>query len=251
MCIRDRFRKAYSYHDDRLWYKERVVVPKDKREDICNIYHDHLLFGAHFGCEVTFNKIAEKYYWPSLWRATKDYVASCMQCQIMKSHQPQRQGLRKPSEPPEGRWTEIAIDFLTGLPTTKKGYDMIMVVIDKFTKRSHFVACEKKVTGEMAMIDLLFRYVFAYHGFPKTITSDRDGRFVSVAYQELANKLGIKLKMSSSNHPQTNGQAERCIQVLNQLLRIYTKEYRQEWDIMLPQVEFAYNSTFNLSLIHI
>lgn len=238
------FRSCFTVVDNIIYYKERYVVPATKRTEVLRTYHDHGLYGGHFGASVTFNKIASRYYWPNLFHTVNEYVASCVQCQLVKSHRPNKQGLLMPSDVPEGRWLNISIDFVSGLPESEQGNNMIMVVVDMFSKRTHMIAGSYPF-DTTAVINALFRYVFAYHGFPEAITSDRDPRFTSAEFQEMAKRLNIKLKMSSANHPQTDGQTERTIQTLNRLLKTYTGNNHRQWDRLLPHIEFVYNSTPN------
>lgn len=238
------WRNKFSFRDGILWYQERVVVPKGKQEEVLSVYHDD---SGHFGEATTYRNIAHDFYWPNMKKIINKYVKTCVRCQVMKAHQPKRQGLLTSLPIPEGRWTSISIDFMTGLPMTKKNFDMIMVVVDRFSKRCHLIACEKSLKG-IEVIDLLFRFVFAYHGFPRVIVSDRDARFTSQDYQEALQRVGIKHNMSSSNHPQTDGQTERCIQVINRLLRTYTIKTPLDWDLWLPLLEFTYNNNYNTAI---
>ncbi|QLL33164.1 hypothetical protein HG536_0E00740 [Torulaspora globosa] len=139
------------------------------------------------------------------------------------------------------------MDFVTGLPPTTNNLNMILVVVDRFSKRAHFIAT-RKTLDTSHLIDLLFRYVFSYHGFPRTITSDRDIRITAGKYQEFTRRLGIKSTMSTPNHPQTDGQTERTIQTLNRMLRAYDSTDIENWHKYLPQIEFVYNSTANRTL---
>lgn len=94
-------------------------------------------------------------------------------------------------------------------------------------------------------LNALFSYVFAYHGFPRSIISDHNLRFTSNEYQEMANRLNTKLRMSSSNHPRTDGQTERINQTLKRLLKSYAGNNHRTWDKFLPQIEFVFNLTPN------
>ncbi|QLQ79680.1 hypothetical protein HG537_0C03280 [Torulaspora globosa] len=170
------------------------------------------------------------------------YGKSCIQCQIMKNSAHKSQGLLMPLAVGGGRWIDIAMDFATDLPRTRSGFDIIMVVVCRFSKRAHFIPCTKTLDAQ-GMINLLYRFVFAYHGFPRTITSDRDMRPAAKLFREFTKRLGIKLTTSSSNHPQTYGQSKRTIQTLNRLLRAYSSTDHSHWDELLPQVEYVFNST--------
>ena len=238
------FANDFSCDDNVLYYNDRLVVPLSLTSSILELYHDNQVYGGHFGTTATFAKVAPIFYWPKLQHSINEYIASCIQCQVNKAHRYRRQGLMKPLPVPEGRWIDISIDFASGFPETFAGNNLIMVVVDRFSKRAHFIAAQYPLSS-YETINLLFRYIFAYHGFPRTITSDRDSRFTSKIYQEMAKRLGIKLTMSSSNHPQTDGQSERTIQILNRMLKSYVANNHKHWDTFLPMMEYSYNSTPN------
>ena len=165
----------------------------------------------------------------------------------MKGYRPKTPGLLQPLDVPSGRWCDVSIDFVTGLPTTDSNSDMIMVVVDRFSKRAHFVATNKTLNSQ-GVLNLLFRYIFAYHGFPNTIVSDRDIRFTSSAYEELTKRLGIKLLLSSSNHPETDGQTENVNKTLGRLLPTYCAQDHNIWDTFLSLLEFVFNSTYQVGI---
>ena len=238
------YRESFSFRDKILRYKDRICVPQSKRFELLSLYHDSFLQGGHFGETATINKMFPIYYWPSMNKDIRRFISSCIQCQIMKSYRPRSQGQVLPLDVPQGRWTDISIDFISGLPTTLSKHDSILVVVDRFSKRAHFIPTKKETNANISL-QLLYRFVFCYHGFPRTIVSDRDTQFISSAYQELTKRLGIKLHMSSANHPQTDGQTESINKILGRLLRSYCWRDQDQWDRFLPQAEFVYNSTYN------
>ncbi|CAI7918000.1 unnamed protein product [Closterium sp. NIES-54] len=135
----------------------------------------------------------------------------------------------------------VSLDFITGLPSTARGHDSILVVIDKLSKIGHFIPTNATATAE-ATAHLFFDLIITIHGIPATLISDRDPKFTSKFWKELMGLLGTKLAMSSAYHPQTDGQTERLNQVVEQLLRTACKDNVSHWDTQLPTLEFAYNN---------
>lgn len=209
-------------------------------EKLLQVYHDSLLNGGHFGETITINELVPLYYWPSMSTTIKKFVQHCFQFQLMKRYEPANNSLLESLPIAAGRWLDISIDFVTGLPPTKRGFDMILVVVDRFSKRAHFIATNKKCTTAHT-VQLLYRYIFCYHGFPRTTVLDRGIRFVTSAYRELTEHLGIKLLMSCSNHPETDGRTAN--KTLGRLLRSFCFSDSDQWDRFLPHIEYVYNST--------
>jgi len=134
----------------------------------------------------------------------------------------------------------ISADFITKLPLAQ-GYDAILVVVDRLTKMVHFIPTTEKMSAE-GLARLFRDNVWKLHGLPKSIISDRGPQFIAGLMQELNEMLGIKSKLSTAFHPQTDGQMERVNQELKQYLRMFINHRQEQWPEWLGTAEFAYNN---------
>ena len=124
------------------------------------------------------------------------------------------------------------------LPKDKHGYDNVFVIVDRLSKRPVSIPCYKTTTAkEMARLFIL--HVYRWKGPPDTIVSDRGGQFISEFWNEFCRILGIKLKLSTSHHPQTDGQTEIANQYMAQRLRPFVNYYQDDWSEWLPIIDFA------------
>jgi len=132
------------------------------------------------------------------------------------------------------------MDFMVSLPPSR-GFDGIMVVVDRFSKMAHFIPTKDEATTQKTG-RLFFTHVFKHHGLPKDIVSDRDPKFTSKFWRALWKRMGSGLKMSTSFRPQTDGQTERVNLVIQQFLRNYVVANQQDWVDHLELAEFCYNN---------
>jgi len=145
-----------------------------------------------------------------------------------------------PNSIPEKPWTHISADFITKLPLAQ-GYDSILVVVDRLTKMVYFIPTTEKTSAE-GLARLFRDNVWKLHGLPESIISDRGPQFAAGLMKELNGMLGIKSKLSTAFHPQTDGQTERVNQELEQYLRMFIDHRQEQWPEWLGTAEFAYNN---------
>nr|GEU66914.1 putative reverse transcriptase domain-containing protein [Tanacetum cinerariifolium] len=139
------------------------------------------------------------------------------------------------------------MDFVTKLPKSSQGYDTIWVIVDRLTKSAIFTPIrETDPMDKLARIYL--KEVIMRHGIPISIISDRDPRFTSNFWRSLQNALGTRLDMSTAYHPETDGQSERTIQTLKDMLRACAIDFGKGWVNHLPLVEFSYNNSYHATI---
>ena len=173
-------------------------------------------------------------------RFVAEYIKGYDQCQRSKAYSRQPQGKLQPNPIPSEPWTDISADFIVKLPKSS-GYDAILVVVDRFTKMVHLVPTTEELSA-LGLAKLYRDHVWKIHGLPNSIISDRGPQFASQVMKELNTLLGIRTKLSTAFHPQTDGQTERVNQILEQYLRCYVEYNVDDWSRLLPTAEFAYNN---------
>nr|GEX27762.1 putative reverse transcriptase domain-containing protein [Tanacetum cinerariifolium] len=130
----------------------------------------------------------------------------------------------------------IAIDFVTKLPRTSSGHDIIWVIVDRLTKSAHFLPMREDYKMDR-LARLYLNEIVARHGVMISIISDYNSRFTSRFWQSMREALGTRLDMSKAYHPWTNGESERTIQTLEDMLRACVLDFKGSWDVHLPLAE--------------
>ena len=139
------------------------------------------------------------------------------------------------------------MDFVSGFPPTQQKQDSVWVIVDRLTKSAHFIPVRIDYSMDR-LIELYVDEIVRLHGVPLSIVSDRDSRFTSRFWKELQSSLGTRLNFSTAFHPQTDGQSERLIQVLEDMLRGCVMEFTGSWDKYIPLIEFSYNNSYQSSI---
>ncbi|KAD4180246.1 hypothetical protein E3N88_28837 [Mikania micrantha] len=187
------------------------------------------------------------YWWPHMKADIATYVGKCLTCAKVKIEYQKPSGLLTQPEIPMWKCEQISMDFITKLPRTPSGCDTIWVIVDRLTKSAHFLAIKENDKMEK-LARIYVKEVVSRHGVPISIISDRDARFTSNFWKSLQKSLGTRLDMSTAYHPQTDGQSERTIQTLEDMLRECVVDFGNSWETHLPLVEFSYNNSYHTSI---
>jgi hypothetical protein len=228
-----------------LQHKDLVCIPEGTlRNELLAETHD-ALSGGHVGAAKMHVRLQDMgLYWRGMEKNCQRYVKGCGTCLRVKPGNQRPAGLLQQLGVPEGRWERIGIDFVTGLPPSgDEGYDSIMSIIDHMTKRAHFIPYHKETGAEETAEIFIDRY-YRLHGVPQHIVSDRDPRFIADFWKAFTAGIGASLRMSSTAHPETDGQTEKANDIVGIYLRCFATRFLEKgWHKLLPLAEFAYNST--------
>ncbi|GKC50298.1 transposon ty3-I gag-pol polyprotein [Tanacetum coccineum] len=176
LCINGPY-KEFIFQEGFLFYGNRLCIPDcSLRLEIIKETHKGGL-GGHFGRDKTVSLLKDRFFWQKMMKDVNHYILRCRICHLAKSTS-HNTGLYTPLPVPSAPWEDVSMDFVMGLPQTQRKKDSIMVVVDRFSKMAHFVPCSKTMDATNVVDDLLLQEVVKLHGIPKTITSDRDPKFV-------------------------------------------------------------------------
>ncbi|WKA04339.1 hypothetical protein VitviT2T_022388 [Vitis vinifera] len=236
------------YEDGSVRFKGRLCVPKDVelRNELLADAH-RAKYTIHPGNTKMYQDLKRQFWWSGMKRDIAQFVANCQICQQVKAEHQRPAGLLQPLPIPEWKWDNITMDFVIGLPRTRSKKNGVWVIVDRLTKSAHFLAM--KTTDSMnSLAELYIQEIVRLHGIPVSIVSDRDPKFTSQFWQSLQRALGTQLNFSTAFHPQTDGQSERVIQILEDMLRACVLDFGGNWADYLPLAEFAYNNSYQSSI---
>ncbi|GJW16291.1 putative reverse transcriptase domain-containing protein [Tanacetum coccineum] len=190
-------------------------------------------YSIHPGSDKMYQDMKKLYWWPNMKADIATYVSKCLTCAKVKAEHQRLSGLLVQPKIPEWKWDNITMDFVTKLPKTSQGYDTIWVIVDPVvTKNVPEGGCSKR------------------HGIPffnHFVINDPKNSAINF-WRSLQNALGTNLDMSTAYHPQTDGQSERTIQTLEDMLRACAIDFGKGWVNHLPLVEFSYNNSYHASI---
>ncbi|GKE02755.1 putative reverse transcriptase domain-containing protein [Tanacetum coccineum] len=206
-----------------------------------------LKYSIHPGSDKMYQDLKKLYWWPNMKVIIAEYVGKCLTCSSVKAECQKPSSLLIQPKIPTWKWEIITMEFVTKLPKTSNGHDTIWVIVDRLTKSAHFIPTREMDSME-TLTRLYIKEIVSRHGVPISIISDRDSHFTSRFWQSIQNALGTQLDTSTSYHPETDGQSERTIQTLKDMLRACVIDTGNEWEKHLPLVEFSYNNNYHASI---
>nr|GEU82220.1 putative reverse transcriptase domain-containing protein [Tanacetum cinerariifolium] len=188
------------------------------------------------------------YWWPNMKANIATYVSKNLTCARVKAKHQRSLGLLVQSAIPEWKWDNITMDFITKLPKSPQGFDTIWVIVDRLTKSAHFLPIrENDPLDKLARLYL--NRIVARHGIPVSIICDHDGRFTSNFWRSFKKSLGTDISMSTAYHPETDGQIERTIQTLEDMLRACVIDFGKVGEAQMTGPELIQETTEKIVLI--
>jgi len=237
----------YSCRDGLLLYKNRIVLgqsPQLKNKVLSFVHSDPT--SGHSRYDKTLQRAKKDFFWKGMRKDLKSFIRGCDICQRSKHENSLPAGLLQPLPIPSRVWSHITMDFIEGLPFSQ-GQSVIMVVVDRLSKYAHFLTLSHPYTA-VTVAKLFVSQVFKLHGMPLSIVSDRDPVFTSAFWREFFKLQGTSLDMSSSYHPQTDGQSEIVNKCLENYLRCFAQDNPKQWVSWLPWAEYWYNTSWHTSI---
>ncbi|MBW0499720.1 hypothetical protein O181_039435 [Austropuccinia psidii MF-1] len=207
---------------------------------------------GHISEDMTKERVASTAWWPKWEQEFIEYINTCEIFQKANRKHGKKYWLLQHIEELKHPWETINMDWVTGLvPGGKENFNACLIIVDRFSKSVRYLPCHKEDTAMDT--SLLFRNnIISTFGVPKIIRSDRDPKFTSEFWTNLYEMLGTKLGFHTAYYPQTEGLAERMIQTMQEIIRIfcaYGMEYKghegytHDWVTLLPAVQLAYNTS--------
>ncbi|GKB41367.1 putative reverse transcriptase domain-containing protein [Tanacetum coccineum] len=190
-------------------------------------------YSIHLGSDKMYQDMKKLYWWPNKKANIATYVSKCLTCAKVKAEHQRPSGLLVQPDIPQWKWDNIIMDFVMKLPKSSQGYDTIWVIVDRLTKSAIFVPMRETDPLEK-LARMYLKEVVMRHGIPVSIICDRDPRFALNFWRSLQKALGTNLDMSTAYHPQTDGQSERTIQTLEDMLRACAIDFGKGWVNHLP-----------------
>ncbi|GJZ75695.1 putative reverse transcriptase domain-containing protein, partial [Tanacetum coccineum] len=198
-------------------------------------------YSIHPSSDKMYQDLKKLYWWPNMKAIIAEYVGKCLTCSRVKAECQKPSGLLIQPEIPTWKWKRITMDFVTKLPRTLSEHDTIWVIVDRLTKLEHFIPTRATYSME-TLTRLYIKEIVLQNGVSISLKSDHDSHITYRFWQSMQNALGTQLDMSMAYHPEIDGQSERTIQTLEDMLRSCVIDFGKGWERHLPLIEFSYNN---------
>jgi dUTPase len=216
----------------------QLVAPSGLRDEVFKQLHGSRL-GGHLGIRRTLMKIRQRFYWPYCKSDIERWCQECVVCQQVKPGPRYKAELQQ--VPVGNKLDRVALDILGELPTTEKGNKYIVVISDYYTKWTHAIALPDQQAYTIA--DKMMTEFISVVGVPRQIHTDQGRNFESQLFHHLCDLLGIEKTRTTPFHAQSDGQVERWNRTIQQMLKSFVNENRDDWDDHLPYLCMAYRAT--------
>ena len=232
------YRKKIVRNNHRETVLYQLVAPQELRMKIFEHLHSSRT-GGHLGVNRTVDHVRRRFYWPGSKTDVKTWCKRCDLCARVKTGPRYRAAMQ---HVPAGSCFDVLyMDILGELPETDRGNKYILVITDGFTKWTQAMALPDQTAQTVA--DALMIHVFSLFGVPRRIHTDQGRNFESNLFRELCDILGIEKSRTTPYRPQSDGQTERFNRTLQQMLKSYVNDERDDWDDHIPYVMMAYRAT--------
>lgn len=209
------------------------------------IDHAHSILAHLVGPQKTLSYLQEQVWWKEMVQDINKFCNTCHICKTAKLNNQRPYGLLRTLPVPFKPWDGIGVDFVGPLPESKNCngmFNTICVIIDLLTSMVHLVPSQQTFHAK-DVVELMFDCMYKLHGLLSYIVSNRDLLFTSVFWDCLHYLIGVKLKLSSTYHPQTDGSTECANRTITQMLRMCVNAKQKDWAVKLPTIKFTMNNT--------
>ena len=225
--------------------KSKVTyLPASMINTVLTAFHDHPISG-HFGVQRTLYKIRTRFWWPNMRKSIEHYISSCQQCMKFNIVRSKTPGHLKSFDPPTDVFQVLHMDFWGPVRTSAEGNRYVLVLTDNLSK--YVIAKAMPNNTAQATAEFIMNEFIMVHGAPERLITDNGVHFNNILMKTITSTMHIAHAFSASYHPQTNGQVERFNATFCTQLAKYYDEDKDDWDVYLQSVVYAYNTGIHAS----
>ena len=192
---------------------------------------------AHSGWNKMCWIVQDRFYWLNWCGKVDRYVSNCHNCRHVENPQDWRLGPLKPLPVLTRAWRDVSVDFHM-MPKDWASYNSVLVICCQLTKCTISIPCQKQINTQQ-LADLFLIHFYWHYVVFKTVISDRGPQFVSAFWNEFCSIIGVKLKLSTTCHLETDSQTEIVNQHIAMQLQLYVNHYQDDWVDYLPMIDYA------------